>query len=1398
VSVRSAAEPGVAARSRFRLSRAGVLNVWQYDDQVFECADGRLLLRGANGAGKSKTLEMLLPFALDGDKMRITASGRHHTSLVWLMTDGYEGNRTGYLWVEFRRDADDADEVGDGSAEYFTCGVGIRASSFSRSAQAWFFTSPRRVGEDLQLEDEAGPLSKDRCRAAVAGDGHFFERGRDYKHHVGRALFGLEPPQYDELLRLLYWLRQPQVGEDIEPGKLAEQLAQALPPVDDEAVRSAGDTFDELAAFGEQIDRRQRAVRAISVFADAYAAYATGVVRQRAAGLVDAYRERGRRSTALNAAVEADHAAEAEVEDAEQQLAETLDELARARAREAELSASPEARSHQRLTDLEARAAELAAAAERAASNARYAADRAEASGAGVAADAESIVAAVRHAAAESEDAAAAATRAGVTSPAAPPGGLLAPQLEVGDDAAGLLGALSAHAAALEAVRPAVGELVAAVQVVDDARRSAEDAARRAEAEDGRAAEAEQRAETARARREDAAGVARTEEADLLDALARWRSDPRAVAVELPELTAATVAELPRLAREAAAAEVAEQRQRRDQAAGERVEGERRLAALRDRRSGIEAETDPAPPAPSLARSPRSAVQGAPLWRLVDFAPGLEVSERARLEAALESSGLLDAWVRPDGSVIEAGRLDTVLPLGSPAPEGRTLAEALVPDVHDGGPVAADVVTVVLRRIGLSDRPAGSDGLGRDGSGGDGSGGDGSGGDGSGGDGSGGGGSAGVGLDGSWRLGPLVGRADKPAAQYVGATARAAERARRLAEIDSEIGRVDDARSAAAQREALSAGRLDDLDAWLQALPSHQPVLQAWAVLDERTAAADEADAQASRAEGAARAARSDAATRRQSLQQLGARYSLPTTEEGLGARRRELELLDQRVQRRVEALAPLADRIRRWARDWAAWQEDSQHAGTLDDEARTQARAATEAAEQLATLRETVGAQVRELQRRLRETRGVISEAVQRERRLRTRLEGLHEARGSARTAVRSAQQRLDDHEPTVLAAAHGLADLGEVPGLLGSAVGRPVAEEESVALASARGTTPGSRVPATAVDLARRLAALPEPRRATDQAALLAAWQDAASSDAADHEPSLRPGPGEIMAALGRDDGGEHPVAVLADRLAAAVARDRELLTDRERTLFEEHLIGDLGEELRRRRLDAAELVEAMNRLLTGVTTSQGIAVRLQWQLRDDVPADARRSVELLGRSIGALLPSERSELRDALHRLIEASRAEAPEESYAEHLAKALDYRRWHVFRIRYTRPEQEGRWLDLHRRSPLSQGEQKVVCYLPLFAAAAAHFTSLAGAAPHAPRFVLLDDAFPKIDVRTHPLLFGLLVSLDLDFVVTSERLWGDHDTVPSLAIYEALRDPGERGIAQYRYTWDGARLQAVGA
>jgi hypothetical protein len=222
-------EEVVADPHRYRLARAGVLNVWQYDEQVFELADGRMLLRGANGAGKSKTLEMLLPFVLDGDKRRLSAAGgQHHTSLLWLMLEsGSFGapSRIGYVWVEFAR-SDDA-----GLREAFTCGIGIRASESAKSATTWHFTSPRAVGNGLALTDGSGPLPPERCREAVEPDGVYFDQhsGRAYKEHVGRTLFGLEPDRYDELLRMLYWLRRPQVGEDLDPRSLAETLSVALP-----------------------------------------------------------------------------------------------------------------------------------------------------------------------------------------------------------------------------------------------------------------------------------------------------------------------------------------------------------------------------------------------------------------------------------------------------------------------------------------------------------------------------------------------------------------------------------------------------------------------------------------------------------------------------------------------------------------------------------------------------------------------------------------------------------------------------------------------------------------------------------------------------------------------------------------------------------------------------------------------------------------------------------------------------------------------------------------------------------------------------------------------------------------------------------------------------------------
>ena len=57
---------GFGDAARFRPSRCGVVNLWDYRDEEFVFADGRLVLRGPNGSGKTKALEVLFPFLFDG------------------------------------------------------------------------------------------------------------------------------------------------------------------------------------------------------------------------------------------------------------------------------------------------------------------------------------------------------------------------------------------------------------------------------------------------------------------------------------------------------------------------------------------------------------------------------------------------------------------------------------------------------------------------------------------------------------------------------------------------------------------------------------------------------------------------------------------------------------------------------------------------------------------------------------------------------------------------------------------------------------------------------------------------------------------------------------------------------------------------------------------------------------------------------------------------------------------------------------------------------------------------------------------------------------------------------------------------------------------------------------
>ena len=443
-----------------------------------------------------------------------------------------------------------------------------------------------------------------------------------------------------------------------------------------------------------------------------------------------------------------------------------------------------------------------------------------------------------------------------------------------------------------------------------------------------------------------------------------------------------------------------------------------------------------------------------------------------------------------------------------------------------------------------------------------------------------------VGTDGSWRLGPLTGRSTKPVAQYIGATARAAERARRLAELDALIDALAATRDAARDAETAAREARAAIEAWLTGVPSAGALSTAWTRLDERERVTAQADRRAAEAEEVAvqGPGRGGGAAPRSGRAGRGPRS--PDGGRPLAARRERLRSLDAALSRMPTRAAPLRRQAaavgrrcsgvgRGWTRPRRRRSGD-RRAGACD--------AARAAADELEADRRCIAAGDPAAHRGGRAARRG-AESAKREL-----------ARGSARLLTpgrrgraggADAAARLAEQEPVLATAVAALAAVDTaraLPSGVGSRCrgGGPAVENAAV-FDLACGFSRASPVPAAVLALARRLAELP------------------AAASGARRRPSSRPGRTPSAAPRGtssrgssRSAGrspssvgtttGEHPIGELASRLAAAVARDAELLTERERRLFEEHILGDLGESLRARRLEAEELVTEMNKLLAG----------------------------------------------------------------------------------------------------------------------------------------------------------------------------------------------------------------------
>ncbi|MGD9879166.1 MAG: TIGR02680 family protein [Reyranella sp.] len=1354
------------SRERWQPLRLGLVELFHYDSEEFWFRDGHLLLRGNNGTGKSKVLSLTLPFLLDAQlkPSRIEPDGDSGKRMAWNLLMNSYPRRMGYAWIEFGRRA------ADGTAHYLSLGAGLSATASRPQVDSWFFIiedsdRPARINSDIWLTSpQRVVLTKERLRDLLEGRGQVFDSAKDYRRAVDERLLHLGTMRYDALIDTLIQLRQPQLSRKPDETALSNALTEALPPLAPELLADVAQALGQLEEDRRQLEEFQALAHAVDRFEQRYRAYAgtqsrrqARVLRQAQTDFDNASRARGEAQTHLEAAAREEERARSTRDQAEIGLAG-------ARARHEALQLHPTMQDAVRLDQAEKEAKARRESSSTADAATREAERRLSASvdDAGRAAQrverAEQTWSRLRLEAAGHADPAGIA----VAHAASPLAGL---------DSAALVGLDSrSFEAADRELRTVVAGRREQISVLRD---------RHAEAEKAEALHAQSRqlrderqldADTAEARRGkadaevDRAGRVLVEHWQRhLEGLEILTVDPdeaAAVLDALAEWVVGLVGDSPARRALQTAQQCATERlaERNALLASRRQTLGSEVSALEDERARLEAGADASPP-PPYTRSPdtRSARAGAPLWHLVDFRESVTEPERASLEAALEVSGLLDAWVTADGRLQtfdgKAVLDDTQLVVRRPQP--NPLTDWLAVSVPSDSPVAAAVVERVLSSIACSpDEPSDAE--------------------------------AWVSPDGRFRLGTLAGAWAKPVAAYIGHAARAAARARRLAEIADSLGLLErQLAEVDGLLEQLAGDRRRAEAEWRRA-PTDDDLKHAHIVAANNARELQRAQERFVEADNRCREAEAAARAARERLARDAADLRLP--EQLAGLRPVEVALdhyrdtLVQLVQGSHELRLAVPELQRR--RDREAEAREDLH---LSEERLGIARSeAEEASARFEELRQAVGAEVAALQRRLAEARLEMNACDGALKRANAALHAAGAAHAVARekadTAEALLQQRAEQRSLVVSRWQQFVAT-----GLFAAAL--PQMELPDLA-------APWTIDPA--LTLARRaeqaLAGLADDddswtrvqRQANEGfAELQRALSALAHQTIADH------GDWGFVVHIVYQNRPERP-----DRLAALlgeeIAQRSELLTAKERAILENHLQAEIASEIQRLLQGAERQRDAINKELHKRPTSTGVRFRLVWQtLGEDEGAPvgleaARR--RLLNTSADLWSAEDRSVVGAMLQQCIAAERERAEAiggrgGSLLDQLAAALDYRRWHRFRVERW---QEGSWRKLS--GPASSGERALGLTVPLFAAVASFYSQ--GAHALAPRLMLLDEAFAGIDDAARAHCMALIREFDLDFVITSEREWGCYAELPGVAICQLQRREGIDAVFVSRWSWDG--------
>ncbi|MDJ0841745.1 MAG: TIGR02680 family protein [Acidobacteriota bacterium] len=1338
-------EPG---RERWQPLRCGLLNIFRYDDQEFPFTDGHLLLRGSNGSGKSRVLALTLPFLFEGELSphRMEPDRDINKRVEWNLLMGKHAERTGYTWLELGRL--DGDEP-----RYLTIGCGMTAVKGRGRLDRWFFITRLRPGRDFVLKTQTGQVFGPKHLIEELGsEAEIFDRARNYRRAVNNRLFQLNDQRYNALLNLLIELRQPQLSRKFHEDHLSNALSEALPPLPDQVIADVADAFRGLDKERDELERLELAAKGTAKFLDTYLRYTRVAARRRAEKVRTTHSSYEDAQRRLKATREEEARAEAGKRENETRLVNLELEDQQNRTRIDTLNDSPEMRKARDLDrasaqaeDCRKREADARNNLERAESFTQDKALRCEQAEQQASAtrdetrDAAEVCRQAAESAGLNEQHQRSVTRLGLPDPADRDtiesvtralAKNVADRRRDLDHLTGLNRRLALTEAELNRAKNLYTELCAQL---DDARE----------------------AQSQAGKERDLAGRL------LLEQLAEWLTNlvelPRdafdeTLDEDLADWCSEGEGQSPletavRTARDKVTEQLSTKRAGLN---AERVQTEEELERLTVLHEQLRTGYHEPPPAPHTRDAlAREEIPGAPLWQLCDFREGTDEDTRAGLEAALEASGLLDAWVLPDGRLLAPEIQDTALALLDQPHDGPNLAALLQAAVDLENPRAAAVDPELVNQL-LAGIGAGTDQ-----------------------------GSVWVDADGSWRVGPLHGHWNKERAEHIGQGAREAYRRKRLKEVEAAMSACREHLERLEEAFDLLEQRRRHADAEVGSMPDHAPIRRAFANLAaareqvnrlmERVAHSESEVARCRTAETEARKQRDDDA------HALGLTDWVDKTA--------ELTALTNAYDRELAALRPTLEKhlnnLTAYQRTRADLAEAQMEEERRKQEFQDRLTERVEAESRFETLQATHGKTVEEVRRQLSLARTRADE-------IRDQIKQANIAVGDNKAVLARLEEKARQLQVEQARAdkerAEAIGDLERFAQarLLAVAVRGLVDKPEE--------TWSVSRAVQIARDIENRLQEVNADEKA---------WR---RLDSKIHQTinelidELRPRGYEpfqdkvdgVMVVMVPLQGSEHTMTELNDILQEQIADRRELMSARERAVLEKHLIGEVTQVMHELLHECEYLVKDMNKELASRPTSSGLTLKFEWKTTREADAALVQARRLLMRAGGTWSPQERDTLGRFLQLRIQEARNAIEAGNWYDHLKDALDYRKWHAFQFKIS----DGKdWRSLNRKShgEKSGGEKVTALMLLQLAAAAAHYRS---ADNKAPRLILLDEAFVGVDDKMRAQCMGLLGSFDLDFMMTSEREKGCYETLPGVSICQLSGYPGIDAVYVSHLTWNG--------